>query len=680
MNPTADLDAGLIDRISRQCATLSRDFDRMGADLYALSVAVERALASPDAAPAQAAAQAAPAPAVAPAPRKVAAPPPSPARPVHPQPGPAQSIPRPGPAQPVTPQPGPAQPVAPQQPVAGPVAAAAPVASREAADFWAATPAGPPSGTLPTTSSRPAWWQRDGWVSRALALAGVGITLAGVVMLLVLAAKAGLLRPEVRVVMGAALAAALVWTGHRVSHRPGGRVGAVALASTGIAAAYLDIVAVTSIYGWVNAPVGLALAGAVAAGGILTAMRWRSPHLAVIVNVACAVTAPVLTSGVTLTLVLFYLVFQLAGAVPELLRGWSVIAPVRTAPVVASLLWVTAREVRGGRWLDAPSVAPHATTLTLAVLAAAIGLAVGVWGASAQTRPEITALSAGLATIPLLYVAQASGSPTSWILGLTLAVACWAVLLLVKPSLPVVRAMLASVGGIGLLVACVAVPHTQPALDAAPFLVVAVVSAALATRTRSRVVQAYAAAYGVLGAVLVLVRVPPEALADELTALQTLRSGAVLVGALLLAATLLAAVAAHRAGVIRTWPLPSLAVAGAVGLYAATVVCVAVPVAIGGGDASFRIGHFVATTVWMLTGCGVLVLGLNRPAHARLCLASGLTIVAAALAKLVTYDMSTLSGFTRAATFIVAGVLLLVAGTRYARVFAEREGASAVSG
>ena len=74
------------------------------------------------------------------------------------------------------------------------------------------------------------------------------------------------------------------------------------LASTGFAAAYLDVIAVTSGYNWVAPAVGLALAGAVAAAGVVTAMRWRSVALAVIVNLACALTAPALTDGLTLTL------------------------------------------------------------------------------------------------------------------------------------------------------------------------------------------------------------------------------------------------------------------------------------------------------------------------------------------------------------------------------------------
>ena len=84
----------------------------------------------------------------------------------------------------------------------------------------------------------------------------MAVTLVGVVLLLVLAAKAGLLRPEIRVAGGVALSVALVGVGVRLRGRPGGRIGAIALAATGIAAAYLDVIAITTIYRWVPRPWG----------------------------------------------------------------------------------------------------------------------------------------------------------------------------------------------------------------------------------------------------------------------------------------------------------------------------------------------------------------------------------------------------------------------------------------
>ena len=67
------------------------------------------------------------------------------------------------------------------------------------------------------------------WIGKVLAVAGVAVTLIGVVLLLVLAAQAGILRPEIRVGAGALLAGALVGVAARLNARPGGRVGAIAL-------------------------------------------------------------------------------------------------------------------------------------------------------------------------------------------------------------------------------------------------------------------------------------------------------------------------------------------------------------------------------------------------------------------------------------------------------------------
>ena len=137
----------------------------------------------------------------------------------------------------------------------------------------------------------------EGWIGKLLAVAGVAVTLIGVVLLVVLAAQAGLLRPEIRVAGGVALAVALVAAATWLYRRPGGRVGAIALAATGIAAAYIDVIAITTIYEWVSAPVGLVVAAVVGGGGLTLARRWDSQHLGVLVLVPLIVLAPVVVGG-----------------------------------------------------------------------------------------------------------------------------------------------------------------------------------------------------------------------------------------------------------------------------------------------------------------------------------------------------------------------------------------------
>ena len=120
-------------------------------------------------------------------------------------------------------------------------------------------------------------------ISRVLAVAGAGVTLVGVVMLLILAAQAGWFGPELRVGVGAVFSIALVYIGSRVFGKPGGRVGGIAVAATGIAGLYLDVVAMTVIYEWLETSIGLVAAFGIAAAGVALAVSWRSQAMAVLI-------------------------------------------------------------------------------------------------------------------------------------------------------------------------------------------------------------------------------------------------------------------------------------------------------------------------------------------------------------------------------------------------------------
>ena len=119
-------------------------------------------------------------------------------------------------------------------------------------------PVAQPPPIRPTTACVPPKPRQDrseGWIGKVLAVAGVAVTLIGVVLLLVLAAQAGILRPEFRVAGGAV--ARRGTGGHGVvAVRAGPADGSARsrLAATGVAAAYMDVIAVTTIYHWVPAP------------------------------------------------------------------------------------------------------------------------------------------------------------------------------------------------------------------------------------------------------------------------------------------------------------------------------------------------------------------------------------------------------------------------------------------
>lgn len=102
---------------------------------------------------------------------------------------------------------------------------------------------------LPPEPPKPLLWERlsrDGAGSRLLAWAGGVVTLAGVVLLLVLAIQRGWLGPLPRVLLGAGLGLALAGIGMRLHVNPTSRIGAYAVGSTGVAVLFLDVVAATS--------------------------------------------------------------------------------------------------------------------------------------------------------------------------------------------------------------------------------------------------------------------------------------------------------------------------------------------------------------------------------------------------------------------------------------------------
>ncbi|MEC3958254.1 DUF2339 domain-containing protein [Nocardia sp. CDC153] len=526
---------------------------------------------------------------------------------------------------------------------------------------------------------RTPWWQREGIISRVLAVAGVAVTLIGVVMLLVLAAQAGFFGPVPRVVAGALFSGALVAIATRVAAKAGGKVGGIALAATGIAGGYLDVVAVTSIYHWLNPVVGFVVALGIAAGGVALAMRWGSQALAVLVVLGAALLAPFVSTELVVLLG-FLIVLQIAALPVQSVRDWPVLHLVRTLPAaLTTLLAVAATALTG----DDTSV------LRIELLAAASVIAVaGLAGAvlaGRQRAGDVTAsLSFAAATLPLL-AAPVMFDRT----GSILVSASFAAVLLVTAALPWIPKLggalripghLAVVSGLAgafaLLEACLGISRVQTLPVA--LSVVAMGFLAVAGQQRSRVAGALGAAYGVLAGMTFCYRADPGTLAGRTEAEAHLGISTALSALMILAVPAVAGWCARRLGLLdRESNATVLSVfAGLVGLYAVTTLTVSLGVATGNPD-GFRAGHGIATVVWMATATGALLYGLRSlsrtPQRAKVALAAGLLVTAAALAKLFLFDLATLDGLLRAGAFLVVGVLLLLVGTRYARAFADMD-------
>ncbi|MEU0871338.1 DUF2339 domain-containing protein [Nocardia brasiliensis] len=538
----------------------------------------------------------------------------------------------------------------------------------------------PGPGMRPPVPPRPGppvphtpWWQRDGLISKLLAVAGVGVTLIGVVMLLVLAAQAGFFGPVPRVVAGAAFSAALVAAGMRVFDRPGGRVGGIALAATGIAGAYLDVVAVTAIYHWLHPVLGFAVALGVAAIGVALAMRWQSQPLAVLVVLGAAVLSPVLTTE--LVLLAFLIVLQLACLPVQMLRDWPYLHVVRTLPAALATFVAVA-----GALLDTSD--DRLRLLVAAVAVAAVGLAGTILVVRRRPTDITASLTLAIATVPLLTAPGMYKFDRP--IATLIAAVCATVLLLVAATalVPKIAALVqipghtatvaAIAGSIALLEVCVAVTDART-LPIAWFLV-ALGFLGVAGQCRCGVAAGLGAAFAALGALAFLNIASPEILAAQHRSEQSLNFATALAAVLLMAVVAVGVWCARTVPALRNTAELQWIVAGIAGLYSVTAAAVSIAVATGADD-GFVIGHSAATILWMAGATASLFYGLRNlgkaSAVAKLALGSGLLVTVAALAKLFLFDLATLDGLVRVAAFLVVGVLLLVVGTRYARAFAE---------
>ena len=580
----------------------------------------------------------------------------------------------------VAPAPGP-----PTAPVAAPGSAPAPTPMGAPAP--ARMPDAPSASTPPRVGSPPppaappaaptvAWYRREGAVTAVLAVAGAVITMAGVAMLLVLAAQHGWFGPGARVTAGAALAGLLVALGVRGAEADRrtdrGVVGSapVALVATGAAAAYLDVVAVTSGYGWVSPAVGLALAGAVALGGLHLARRWASELLAVLMVLGAAALAPFVAQGGGWVVSAFLGVLCVAGWWAGGSHTRPALTLVRVVPVTLSLLVGAVTEAG----TDAEAVGQ--------VAVAAVVLAITLVTSTLSVRRDAHDVTASMA-VALLAVGllATSGTLTDPWRTLTLAGAA-AALLLVATSLgrpplgPLAGHLVGTTGASGTVFAVFAVLSGAPdRFVTTGLLLLALAGLAAAGVSRSRTTLALAAGTTF---VAVLSWAPHPLSIVTASAAGAHDMAVALLDSLLVAAVVatgLWAVAAQR-GLGREVRLTATVVAWVLGLAASTTVLVSIGTLIGAevGEPAlgFTIGHAVATVTWMLAAAWLLLRGLEHSRDADLTLRTGLVLAGISVAKLFLFDLAALNGLVRSVAFIVMGLLLLATGSRYAKAYERR--------
>lgn len=503
---------------------------------------------------------------------------------------------------------------------------------------------------------------KDGAGAKLLAWVGGAITVLGFVLLLVLAIQRGWLGPMPRVVGGAVLSGALVGIGVWLHRNPANRTGAMALAFTGFAGLYLDVIAATSLYGYLPDGAGLVVGLGVAAAGVVLALRWNSQALAVTVVAACALCSPILTEGFSVLLVAFLLVLKLASTPVQIQRNWPGLAIAGGFPPIIASLLATANAIpRSYEWTV---VGAAAATTVIGVLVALLTI---------RKRPDDVVAIALVAGSPLaaMFAATLLEAPVDSVLvGAVAAVllAIWMV-----PDLP--RAFTTAAGATGMLALF---QTTVIALDGnvrtAIVLAEAVLLAFLAARLDRKFALVGSIAFGFVGFLMTIVQaVPLTWLVEEPRFFNTVEQGEYAAGLLtaLVLGVFAAAVpwAALKMQVLREparHPFPWV-LAGLVLLYGAAGAVLCAALLVSPDETGFLFGHSVVTVSWTIAALFLLVKGINNKALR----ISGLILVAAAVVKLVLFDLSALDGIARVLAFLGAGLVLLTAGARYAKLVAS---------
>lgn len=524
-------------------------------------------------------------------------------------------------------------------------------------------------------------------IGRVLAACGVGVTLIGVVLLLVLAAQAGLLRPELRVAGGALFAAALFGAGLLVSRRSGGRVGGVALAATGIAAAYIDAMAASVIYHWLPAPVALVVAGVIAGVGLATARWWNSQSLGVLVMAPLLVLAPIITRGFDFSLIAFMLVLSAAAMWIPIGKNWLAYFGVRTVvstiplalapfatgvaqlPTDLTALLMSCVAINAMLAVGSALLVLGSTRLRLSLIAMVGFAATPIPLSGAVVDPRISAaVLAGFAVLCLgvgVLGGRIPGATDGVRIGwLTLSILATIVALPMAFAAEVVVPTLLA-GALGLALASLARPSLSGPSPSRP--------ESASQETFGLAMRIVASGVALIGALALLALCPPWRLvaAADVSVAEGLSS----IIAALLAASAAVVLAASWSRSVRqrrngadvarvVWTIAGLFV-----VYQFTQLTVMIGLLASGRPSGFLGGHMAATIGWIavaacLLGYATRVRGSNRA----LLVGAGLALTAGAVGKLFLFDLATLDGLFRVVAFIVVGVTLLALGAGYARV------------
>ncbi|PID98429.1 MAG: hypothetical protein CSA83_01310, partial [Actinomycetales bacterium] len=210
---------------------------------------------------------------------------------------------------------------------------------------------------------------------RLLTIAGVVVTLVGVGLLLSLAWQYGYFGPPAQLATALVISGLLIGGGLVVHSRSSDNPGGPALLATGVATAYGTIYVASSVYSWLPAIIGMAIAAILAIAALVLALKWNSQFLAVPV-VAGSILLIGFTDGPALVAIGFLVSLTAVSIGLTASRPWPIQRLAETIPATLALFGeVTSYEIQRADISDAKVTA----VLVALIIFACLGIGISFW-------------------------------------------------------------------------------------------------------------------------------------------------------------------------------------------------------------------------------------------------------------------------------------------------------------
>jgi uncharacterized membrane protein len=513
--------------------------------------------------------------------------------------------------------------------------------------------------------------------AKALAFAGGIVTLLGVVFFFVLAVNRGWIGPGMRVAFGGVASGIVFGAGLWLQRRYEKTYSALVAVGTGIAGAYITLLAAVSLYDMVSEPVALVLAAVIASIAVAVSLVWEAEVVAGFGLIGSMIVPATLVfqGGLREIGTAFVAVVLAAVTLVAVRRRWWILLQVSALiSVPQALAQVAAAD------------SPHTSIVSLAAAFSLLYLAAGLafqfeLGLALAAAPASflmgSAVFAGVSAA-LLYGQRDGGLQQ----GTALLVAAAVYVALTAALYRRAREAATLLGALGLALAAIGLAET---LSGSSLTYAWAAEAALLVWLSSRVRDARFQLPALAYLTLALVHsVATEARPDHF--LESVRHPAS--GAPALLAIALAMLVFAR--VERSWPdgrpttgilraldpvlawlrtneaavnIAMYALAGLATTYAASLGILELCQDVWPGDGietPFEWGHVAVASAWALAGLAVVVGAVRRHSNAMLVLGFGwlgLTVT-----KIVAFDAATVAQTRYGISFLVVGAAALVAG------------------